>query len=531
MRPTTANDRGAPLLVGVDIGTTNVKAVVYEPDGRAVAAESVLTPTHYPRPGWAHYLADELWDRVTRTLRRAIERLDDRRRVAGVAVASMGESGVPLDVHGAPTAEVIAWFDARSQPQAELLDRLIGQDELFARTGLALEPIWTLCKLLWLREHRPDAWSRTVRWLNMADYVAYRLCGVGATDSSLASRTFAFDLRRRRWDEGIVRAADLSPELFAPLVSGGTLLGGVTDDAARETTLPAGTPVAAGGHDHVCGALAVGVIEPGSMLNSFGTAEVLVLPLDRPLTDPATGRQGYTQGAHVAGGFPYVFGGQHAAGASIEWAREALGYGDAGAAYAALIADAERVPPGSLGACFLPHLRRASPPHVDAKARGALVGLTSDTGRAAIARAVLEGLAFGSRAALEPLLAHPGVRPPGEIVAIGGGTRNALLMRIKATVMNRAFVIAAAEEATTLGAALLAGIAAGVYADVPAAVASLRYDRVVVEPDVAHVAAYDAIYREVYQPLYATLQPLNAAIHRHQSVPGGPEHRSPPADR
>ncbi len=507
-----------PLLVGVDVGSTNVKAVVYEPDGTAIARATTNTLTHYPRPGWAFYRAEELWVQVTRVLREAIGQVAEPRRIAGVAVASMGEAGVPLDARGTPTADVIAWFDTRTRDQAARLDALIGKDTLFARTGLSLEPIWSLCKLLWLQQHEPDAWRRTVRWLHVADYVAFRLCGVPATDASLASRTLALDLHRLRWDEEIIRTAGLQPDLFAPLVPGGTLLQPVTPEAARETGLPAGARVAAGGHDHVCGALAVGVTQPGTMLNSLGTAEALFLPLERPLTDPAVGHQGYTHGAHVVGGQPYVLAGQHTAGASIEWVRELLGLEDDDtAAYAALIAEAERVPPGSLGACFLPHLRLANPPHVDPKARGALVGLTANTGRAAVARAVIEGLALGSRRALEPLLTYPGVTAPREIVTIGGGTRNRLLMGIKATVLNHPFTVAEVDEATALGAALLGGLGAGVYADVPAALAPLRYTRSIVEPTADHVATYDAIYREVYQSLYATLASLNHTISDQQA--------------
>ena len=130
------------LLVGLDVGTTSVKAVVYEPDGRALAVATAPTPTTYPQPGRAYYTAEGLWESVVSVLRQALARIDDPRRVAGVAVASMGEAGVPLDRHGEPTAEIIAWFDNRTRPQAEWLDRVIGRDRLFAVSGLSLQPIF-----------------------------------------------------------------------------------------------------------------------------------------------------------------------------------------------------------------------------------------------------------------------------------------------------------------------------------------------------------------------------------------------------
>ncbi len=502
-----------PLLVGLDVGTTSVKAVVYEPDGRAVARATTPTPTHYPRPGWAFYRAEELWERSVRVLREALGQVDDPRRVAGVAVASMGEAGVPLDARGEPTSDLIAWFDTRTTPQAEWLDRVVGKDAIFARSGLSLQPIFSLCKLLWLREHEPDAWRRTVRWLHVADYVAFRLSGEAATDYSLASRTLALDLHRRRWDEATLSAVDLDPGLLAPLVPGGTRLGTVTPEAATTTGLPTGAIVAAGGHDHVCGALAAGVTEPGTMLNSLGTAEAIFIPLARPLTDPAAGRQGYTQGAHVVGGHTYVFAGQYTSGASVDWLRDLLGPGgDEAASYDALVAAAEHVPAGSLGALFLPHLRLANPPHDDPRSRGAFVGLTTDVGRDALVRATLEGLAFETRNTVEPLLAYPEVAVPRTVVAIGGGTHNALLMRIKASVMDRTHTIVGAEEATALGAALLGGLAAGIYPDVPAAIATLRYERIPVAPDPAEVPLYDTIFNHVYRRFYPSVAPLSHAI-------------------
>ncbi|MGH3144437.1 MAG: FGGY-family carbohydrate kinase, partial [Rubrobacter sp.] len=315
-----------PLLIGADVGTTNIKVLAFDRSGRAVARASSSTPTSYPRPGRAHHDPEDLWAAFAKTLREVTDRLGDPRRVAGIAVASLAEAAVPLDDQGRPTHDIIAWFDGRSGPQAERLDREIGRDRLFALSGLSLQPIFGLCKLLWLQENEPDAFSRTATWLNVADYVAFRLSGVPATDYSLASRTLALDLRRLEWAGDLLEEVGVPPGIFAPLLQGGSRLGSVTPEAAKATGLPQSAGVAVGGHDHVCGALAVGVTEAGTMLNSLGTAEAIFLPLERPLTDPEVGHQGYAQGAHVAGQY-YVFGGQYTSGASVEWFRDALGGG------------------------------------------------------------------------------------------------------------------------------------------------------------------------------------------------------------
>src|ERR687894_92934 len=500
---------GEPILIGADVGTTNIKVVAFDRSGRALEGASSPTPTHFPKPGRAYYDPEELWNTFRATLRQVTDKLEDPGRVASIAVASMGEAAVPLDSGGEPTHDIIAWFDGRAGPQAERLGRVAGQDRVFSLTGLSLQPIFGLCKLLWLKENEPDAYARTATWLNVADYMAFRLCGVAATDYSLASRTLALDLHGLRWAGELLEEVGISPNLFAPLRGGGSFLGPVTPDAASQTGLPESAGVAAGGHDHVCGALAVGVTQKGTMLNSLGTAEAIFLPLERPLTDPQVGHQGYTQGAHVAGQY-YVFGGQYTSGASVEWFRETLG---GGADYDALIDEAEGVPPVSMGAFFLPHLRLANPPYDDPRSRGAFIGLSTDVGRGALFRAVLEGLAFDSRNSLEPLLGHAGGEDLRAIYAIGGGAQNRLLMRIKATVFDREITVVGVEEATSLGAAILGGIGAGIYADVPAALGELRYAETLVEPVSDEVPIYDAAFRRVYRHIYPALRDVNHEIH------------------
>ena len=506
------------LLLGLDVGTTSIKAVIYERDGTAVGSASLPTPTYHPRPGWAYFRPDEIWDSVVAAIRGALASVDEPRRIASVAVAAVGEAGLLLDASGEPTTDIIAWFDTRTRPQAEWLDARIGKDELFARSGISLQPIFSLCKILWHRDHEPEAWQRSVRWLMLADYVAFRLCGVGATDLSLASRTLMLNLAEKRWDSRTLEQAEIDPPLLAPLVPGGTALGAVTSSASAATGLPTTAMVASGGHDHVCGALAAGVTRPGQMLNSLGTAEAVFFPMESPLTDPAIGRQGYTQGAHVVGGGYYVFAGQYTSGASLAWLRDLLGTEDDPVAYDELVAGAAKVPAGSLGVMFLPHLRLASPPYDDPRSRGALIGLTTHASRDVVTRAVIEGVALESRNTYEPLLAYPQVIAPQSAVAIGGGTKNALLMSIKAAVTNRSHRVIDAEEATALGAALLGGLGAGVYESVDDAAAAMRFGEHLVEPDPAAVPVYESIYQQIYRRFYPTVAPLSQAISDSQSA-------------
>lgn len=509
MEGNVSGDPRGPLLVGIDMGSTNVKAVIYEPSGRAVAQASVPAVTHVPQPTWAVYRPDELWALAVRVLREATAHVDAA-RIVGVAVASVGESGIPIERDGNATYDAIAWFDRRTIGQADWLARTIGEDALFAVSGLSLQAIFSLCKILWIKEHQPEAFARTVRWLHVADYIAFKLSGEMATDWSLASRTLMLDLRNRRWDDGVLRAAGLSPQLLAPLAASGTRIGGVTSEAAAATGLPAGCAVATGGHDHVCGALAAGAVKRGQMLDSMGTAEALFLAMDEPLTDPDLGRKGYAQGAHVAPGSYYVFGGVYTSGASVDWAHRLVGEE---LDRPTLLREAEAIPPGSLGVGFVPHLRLADPPHNDPRARAAFVGLTTDVRRGTLFRAALEGIAYEARGGIEPLLAYAGLEAPASMAIIGGSARNELLLRIKASVMNMPLEVLDLEEATALGAAILAGIGAGVYRDVEDALGQIHARPRTILPDSAAVPIYDRSFRDVFSAMYETLRPLNHRIH------------------
>ena len=499
-----------PLLAGVDAGTSRIRALLFEPDGAIVAEGSTATPTVHTRPGWAHHEAEALWRATADALRQATARIDDPGRIRGVAVASVGEAAVPLDAKGEPTYHAIAWFDRRAVDEFAWLERTIGADALFTLTGLSAQPIHGLNKLLWLKANEPDAYGRTESWLNIADYLAWRLSGVAATDYSIASRTLALDIRTLEWAGDLLAEVGVPPSLFQPLRPSGARLGPVTNEAARQTGLPESCAVGVGGHDHILGALAAGAWREGVVVNSLGTAEALLVALDRPIDGVELGRRGYNQGAIFVDrpGY-YAVGGLFTSGAAIEWFRRLLG-GDL--SDAELIKEGEAAPPGSLGVCFLPHLRMASSPRPNAAARGAFIGLGTDAGRGVLYRAILEGIAFDARAILEGLLEFPGMPSVRSLRAIGGSTRNRLLMAIKAAVYGREITIAEMPETVSLAAAILGGLAAGVYPDFAGALAGIARRESVVTPEPGLAALYDRRFREVYCPACEALEPLHQAV-------------------
>jgi xylulokinase len=274
--------------------------------------------------------------------------------------------------------------------------------------------------------------------------------------------------------------------------------------------------VGVGGHDHVVGGFAAGAVRPGVLLDSIGTAEALLRTVARPVLTEATRPLGFWQGmVALDRPFAYLGAGINRAGGAIEWLAQLLGT----QSRAALIAAAEATPIGSRGVLFLPHLAYATPPVVDLAARGAFLGLTAATDAGALFRAVLEGLAMEARLSVDAMSALPGAGPPEEIRVIGGGTRNPLLLAIKAAVYARPLTVIEEPEATALGAALLGGIAAGLWPDLGTALGAIVQQRRTITPDAQSVRRYEALFQDIYRRAYPTLAPLSHALAQFEVAP------------
>lgn len=497
------------LLVGVDAGTTNTKALITDLAGRIVASASVPTPVVYPKPEWAEYDADTLWTVAAGAIRQAVSEIDNPRRIAGICFASMGETAVPLDASGRATASAIAWFDKRAQKELAEIETTVGPDRLFEITGLSPEPIFGLCKLLWISRHQPDAFARTVKWLNVADYLAWRLGGEMATDYSLGCRTYALDLAALTWSEEVLGRMEVSPSLFAPLARNGQALGTVSSEAAAATGLPEHCVIAAGGHDHIIGAIAADAMRPGVMLSSTGTTEAVLMAGSQPSRNPQLGQAGYTQGiAFVEEPVWYVLGGLFTAGGAIDWFRKTMA---GGADYDTLVAEAAAAPPGCLGAGFLPHLRLGTAPNPERSSRGTFFGLSTDIERGHLFRAVLEGIAADTRLCYEGMLEITGAPPPQAHRVAGGMTRNSLYMQIKAATAGRTITTIDMPDSVPAGAALLAGIGAGTYKNLAEGIDAIGAPETTITPDPAQTAVYERRFNEVYRNAFEQVQPLNKA--------------------
>ncbi|MBE3068658.1 MAG: hypothetical protein IMZ66_00320 [Planctomycetes bacterium] len=506
-------------LVGIDLGSTSLKAVIYDPDGRAVASAARPTERFHPdaaHPEYTVWQPEQIWGGTAEALREAVGRLDDARQIRGVAVTGMGMDGVPIDEGGRWLYPFISWLDPRTAPQFEWWKAHVGLEKTFGIGGNPLWPINSALRIRWMAEHEPAILARTATWLLIEDFLNFMLCGRRATDYSMASCTLLFDQRRLDWSDEMLGLAGIDRRLMPDAHPAGTPLGEVTPEAARATGLPAGTPVVLGGHDHLCGALPVGAFRPGVVLDVTGTWEIVSVPLAEPVLTPRARATGVTIQAHVARGMHAAWA-STPAGEALEWFRKQYGFeaaqraaAEGGTDWDYLVRAAEASPPGAGGAVFLPHLSGSTCPVVDPHARGAFAGLRSATTQGDMVRAIFEGLDYQFLDILRAVEDGLGTKAE-RIVAVGGAVRNAFWMQNKADVVGKPIEAPEIEEATPLGAAILAGIGVGVYRD-----AEDAYDRVhrpgrVYEPDARLAPVYAAGF-DVYRRMYPALREIHGKM-------------------
>jgi xylulokinase len=476
-----------PTLIGIDVGTTGVKALAIAPDGEvlAKAEEGYLLST--PRPGWSEQDPEEWW----RATERALDALDAR-DVAGIGLSGQMHGLVCLDREDRVLRPAILWNDQRTGAECAEIEERVGLDRLIGLTGNRALTGFTAPKLLWVRRHEPEVYSRIARVLLPKDYVRLRLTGEWAIDVADASGTLLFDVAARRWSSEVLDALELDAAwlpsaLESPEVSGAT---------------PGGVPVAAGAGDQAAGALGVGVDRPGPLSVQIGTSGVVFAALPGFQADPEARVHAF---CHAVPGGWHAMGVMLSAAGSLAWLRDAAA---PGLEFDALTAEAERWEPGVEGLLFLPYLAGERTPHADPDARGAFVGLQLRHDRGALARAVLEGVAYGLRDSLE-LLRALGVRPESGR-ALGGGARSELWLRIVASFLDLPLERVAVEEGAAYGAALLGGVAGTVFADVHEAAAACVRVRDRVEPERA--------WRDVYAEGYERFRGLYPAL-RHATRP------------
>ncbi len=506
-------------LAGIDLGSTSLKAMVYDLNGNARAQASRPTQRFNPdpeHPDWTIWKPEQIWDGVRESLREATTQLDNPARIKGVAVTGMGMDAVPMDRKGHWLYPFISWTCPRTRPQQQWWLKNVGAQKQFAISG---NPVWhcnTALRLLWMREHEPAVLEKTAKYLLIEDFVNFMLCGEYATDYSMASNTLLFDQQKRHWSEELLKISGVDPELLCEPQPSGTIIGEVHAEAAKATGLAKGTPVVLGGHDFLCGALPSGAFKPGVVLTVLGTWDIIVSALAKPMLTPEACEMGAWVDSHVARDTWAVMG-SAVAGEATEWFRREYGSeekrkaeAEGGSDWNNLMATAQESPPGANGVLFLPHLCGSTFPIVDPDSMGAFVGLRNTVTRGDMLRSLIEGLNYQFVQILENLKSGLDL-PADKIVSVGGGTRNRFAMQNKADMAGLPLEVLPLEEATPLGAALLAGIGVGLYKNEQEAFDQVSRPGEVYEPDLKLNERYGDGY-QVFERLYPALKDLNRDI-------------------
>ena len=415
-------------LLGIDVGSTSMKALVFDLDGNVISRGSHPTesikndPDH---PNWQVYLPDHIWDGIASAISDAVSQIGPQNRIIAATVTGLGADAVPLDENGEPVYPFINWLCTRTTPQFEQWMENVGLEQTFQISGW--QPfIWsTALRFQWLKENEPELARRVYKWLIVEDFVNYKLTGKYSTDYTDASPTLLFDQRSLAWSDEMLKIAGLEKDLLPTPQPSGSFIGEITPRAAEKTGLAPGTPIYQGGHDYLVGALAAGAISPGMFLDVTGTWELVITPTTAPQWTPEIRRLGLTVEAHSAPDTYCIWAGGTAA-SMLEWYKDQIGLeaqrqaqADLGNVWSNLMDEARSAPPGANGIFFLPHFNGTACPNLDPRSLGAFLGLNDTTQKADMVRAMVEGLDYAFLDMLKALEIGA-VQKAEHITVIGG---------------------------------------------------------------------------------------------------------------
>jgi len=486
------------LVCAIDVGTGGTRTAVFD----AVTGE-LVTQTYreyasaFPRPAWVEQRADDWWDAACWTCQASMKTLGNRvNQLAAVSITNQRETIVPVDKAGKPLSSAIVWQDRRTVPQcAEIRDRL-GAETVYRETGLTIDPYFSAPKILWFKKEEPRVFRAAHKFLLVHDFILHKLTEQFATDYSNASRTMLFSVERFEWSSRMCDGLEIPRELMPAAHPSGTLVGHVTRTAARATGLPEALPVVVGGGDQQCAAVGVGVVSPGRVKATIGTGTFILAYEERPRFDSerrllcschAVPRKWVMEASMFTSGIVY------------RWFRDQFCAEEKGLAalmkldpYDLLNEQARQSPPGSRGILLLPHFVGAGAPYWNPTARGALLGLALGHKRVDVIRSIMEGTSFEVRRNIE-VMRSLGIAVD-ELRITGGATRSSVWNQILADICKLSAQRSRIEEATSLGAAVLASVGAGIHRDVVEAAGKMVAVGERYRPSAEYQALYDALY-------------------------------------
>ncbi len=491
-------------LLGLDLGTTRVKALLVSSAGTIVAVKDEDYQLTRPTEGAAEQNPNQWWRASCRVIRAAVDKSEvSPEEIIAVGLAGQMHTAVFLDQNLEPLRPAITWADNRASPQAKKIEEIIGVNNLLNITYNRSLPGFTAPKVLWLKENEPEVFDKLHKVVLPKDYIRYRLTDNLAGEKAGASATLLFDLEKETWSNQLLEVVGLKSKNLPPLLESTSVAGELTAEAAKQLGLSSGTKIIAGAGDQQAGALGIGAVKSGIAVSTIGTGGQFFTTADE-LIKPGMGR------VHVfrqcLPGKWHVMGAMQAAGLALRWFKENVieSFTGSNIGYKELDRVAAQAPPGSDGLLFLPYLTGERSPHMDPNARGSFVGLNLDHEMAHFLRSIMEGVTFGMRDSLE-ILKELGL-PIEEIRCSGGGATSSLWRHIQADIYDSPVVKTTVEESTALGAAILAGIGADILAPAPEELTEFFPDsNEEILPKSANSEIYEDLY-ETYKSLYPSLK-------------------------
>lgn len=500
------------LLLGIDIGTSACKVAIFDLQGGVIAQSTKEYKVYYPAPGHVEQDPNEWWESVCAAIKESLsESKIDPKQIAGIGIDGQSWSAIPVNKDGRVLYNTPIWMDTRAADLCKETVERVGFDKIFKLSGNSFEPTYTTPKILWFRKNMPEVYNSTYKFLQSNSFIAFKLTGEISQDISQGYGLHSFNMNEGKWDDGFCEELGFDREKLPEIYQCHEVIGQVTVEAAAQTGLCKGTPVVAGGLDASCGTLGAGVIKVGQTQEQGGQAGGMSICLDSAVAHPKL-----ILGYHVIPELWLLQGGTVGGGGAIKWFKQEFGaFEEAEAkatgknAFKIMDDEAEKIPAGSEGLIFLPYMAGERSPLWDKNAKGVFFGLGYNKTRAHMIRAVMEGCALALQHNMKTA-EEAGVTVE-ELVAMGGAANSRLWTQIKADITGKVIKVPTSDTATTLGAAILAGVGTGLYKSFDKAVE----DTIVItrshEPDMKAHEMYKKnyeIYLELYEKLKDTMQKI-----------------------
>jgi len=496
------------MLIGLDIGTTGCKATILDRKGNILDTDYHEYPVIHPQPEYDELDSERVWQSVIKVISTITAR-NSQLKIDAIASSSLGEAATPIDKEGKILHNAILYTDNRGESLLKQLVEKVGFDQIHKITGLIPHNMYTITKIMWYKKYLPEIYINTWKFLLFEDFISYKLSGKTCIDYSLASRTMAFDIRKKEWATEIIDAADIDINKLSDPLPAGSTIGPIQREIAELLHLSEDIIVVKGGWDQSCVALGVGAIESGIVADGIGSVECINIPFDEPNTNELMRKFQFPCGPHVFPNKYITIAYNITTGTLLKWFRDTfvseeyiLAKNEGKDIYEILD---NRIPEEPTNLLILPFFAGAATPYFDPHATGSILGLTLTTKSIEIYRAILESTTYQIRLNVE-LLEEIGVKFK-ELRVVGGGAKSSIWLQIKSDILNRSLAVPACKEAGTIGVAILAGYAAGYFSNIEAGVRSMIKIEKFFSPKLEHLSKYNKQF-ERFKKIYPNLKDI-----------------------